>query len=117
MNDTVYERLERDIRELKLDISVSELAKVAEEKDYTPEQLEAIAGTFDYLREKVMSLLLYYLSLEYFDIFLAHSKCLVKEKNSRWMIHRPQLEKMLNIIRLVWCLFKLFFFFCSISET
>ena len=52
MNETVFERLDRDVRELKLDISGAELAKLAEEKGFSSEQLEAIAGTFDYLREK-----------------------------------------------------------------
>ena len=52
MNELVYDRIEKDIRELKLDISIAELARVAEEREYTPEQLEAIAGTFDYLRAK-----------------------------------------------------------------
>lgn len=61
------------------------------------------------LREKVMSLLLIHLSLEYFDILLAHNKYLIKEKNSQKMVHRPQLEKLLNTIKSAWCVFILYF--------
>ena len=43
MNETVFERLDRDVRELKLDISGAELTKLAEEKGFSSEQLEAIA--------------------------------------------------------------------------
>lgn len=61
-----------------------------------------------------MSLLLYDLSLEYFDIFGTQQ---VLSKRKEFSLDDPQTttETMLNIIRLLWCLFKLFAFFCSIE--
>jgi len=52
MNENVFERIDRAVKELKIDISVKELAIMSEEKGYSPEQLEAVAGTFDYLRDR-----------------------------------------------------------------
>ena len=52
MSESVFERIGRDVSELKIDISEKELAIMAEEKGFSLEQLEAIAATFDYLRER-----------------------------------------------------------------
>lgn len=52
MNDSIFNRLHESVSSLKMKIDTSELAAFADEQSFTPEQLDAICATFDYLKER-----------------------------------------------------------------
>lgn len=52
MSETIFKTMDSCARVLKLDICGEELARVAQEQGYTSDQLDAIAGIFEYLKEK-----------------------------------------------------------------
>lgn len=47
---------ESSAKALKIDLYAAELAGYADEKELTPEDLEAVCGVFEYLEQKNMSL-------------------------------------------------------------
>lgn len=52
MNDSVYEQIEQSCRTLRLDLSSLELATLAEEHDFSEEQLQAVSQVLEHLRQK-----------------------------------------------------------------
>lgn len=52
MNESVFERIQSSSRSLKIDLYASELALYAEEKEFTPQELNAICDVFEYLELK-----------------------------------------------------------------
>ena len=49
---SVFDRISDCCQSLKVDLTSSEMAVFADSKSLTPEQLDAVAGIFDYLEEK-----------------------------------------------------------------
>ena len=52
MNDSVFEAVETSSRILRLDFSSIEFAKLAEEQDFTEEQIQAVGVVFEHLQRK-----------------------------------------------------------------
>ena len=52
MNESMLERIQSSAKALKIDLYTAELASYADEKELTPEALEAICGVFEYLEQK-----------------------------------------------------------------
>ena len=52
MNDTVFDNIHDKASQLRVDISVEELAAFAEEREFSPEQLSAIHEIFSYLAKQ-----------------------------------------------------------------
>ena len=54
MTESVFETVEISCQALKLDFSSAELALLAQEQDFSPEQLLSVSIVLDYLRQKKM---------------------------------------------------------------
>lgn len=52
MNDSVFEAVETSSRILRLDFSSIEFAKLAEEQDFSEEQIQAVGMVFEHLQRK-----------------------------------------------------------------
>ena len=52
MNESILERIQSSAKALKIDLYTAELASYADEKELTPEALEAVCGVFEYLEQK-----------------------------------------------------------------
>lgn len=52
MNDSVFEAVETSSRVLRLDFSSIEFAKLAEEQDFSEEQIQAVGVVFEHLQKK-----------------------------------------------------------------
>lgn len=52
MCDSVYEQVEQSCQTLRLDLSSTEFAKLAEEHEFTETQLQAVSQVLEYLRQK-----------------------------------------------------------------
>ena len=52
MNDSVFEAVEKNSRILRLDFSSIEFAKLAEEQDFSEEQIQAVGMVFEHLQRK-----------------------------------------------------------------
>ena len=52
MNESILERIQSSANALKLDLYTAELASYTDEKELTPEALEAICEVFEYLEQK-----------------------------------------------------------------
>ena len=52
MNESILERIQSSAKALKIDLYTVELASYADEKELTPEALEAVCGVFEYLEQK-----------------------------------------------------------------
>ena len=52
MNDSVFETVEKSSQVLRLDFSSIEFAKLAEERELTEAQIQAVATVFEYLQRK-----------------------------------------------------------------
>ena len=52
MNESILERIQSSAKSLKIDLYTAELASYADEKELTPEALEAVCGVFEYLEQK-----------------------------------------------------------------
>ena len=52
MNESILERIQSSAKALKIDLYTAELANYADEKELTPEALEAVCGVFEYLEQK-----------------------------------------------------------------
>ena len=50
MNESILERIQSSAKALKIDLYTAELASYADEKELTPEALEAVCGVFEYLQ-------------------------------------------------------------------
>ena len=51
MNESILERIQSSAKALKIDLYTAELANYADEKELTPEALEAVCGVFEYLEQ------------------------------------------------------------------
>ena len=47
MNESILERIQSSAKALKIDLYTAELASYADEKELTPEALEAVCGVFE----------------------------------------------------------------------
>ena len=56
MNESILERIQSSAKALKIDLYTAELASYADEKELTPEALEAVCGVFEYLEQKKIRL-------------------------------------------------------------
>ena len=56
MNESILERIQSSAKALKIDLYTAELASYADEKELTPEALEAVCGVFEYLEQKKVRL-------------------------------------------------------------
>ena len=56
MNESILERIQSSAKALKIDLYTAELASYADEKELTPEALEAVCGVFEYLEQKKLRL-------------------------------------------------------------
>ena len=52
MNESILERIQSSAKALKIDLYTAELASYADEKELTPEALDAVCGVFEYLEQK-----------------------------------------------------------------
>ena len=52
MNETVFETIQESAEALRIDLTAQELAVFAEDRELTPEQLEAANQLFSYLAKK-----------------------------------------------------------------
>lgn len=52
MSDSVYELVAQSCQTLRLDLSSMEFAKLAEEYDFTEEQLQAVSQVLEHLQQK-----------------------------------------------------------------
>ena len=52
MNDSVFEAVETSSRVLRLGFSSFEFAKLAEEQDFSEEQIQAVGVVFEHLQKK-----------------------------------------------------------------
>ena len=52
MNESILEKIQSSAKALKIDLYTAELASYADEKELTPEALEAVCGVFEYLEQK-----------------------------------------------------------------
>ena len=58
MNDSVFEAVEASSRILRLDFSSVEFAKIAEEQDFSEEQIQAVGMVFEHLQRKKVDTIL-----------------------------------------------------------
>ena len=54
MSETIFDTADTCAKVLKLDICGEELARVAQDNGYSAEQMEAVTGVLQYLKEKMV---------------------------------------------------------------
>ena len=67
MNDSVFETVEKSSQVLKLDFSSIEFARLAEEQEFSEEQIQAVGRVFEHLQRKKIETTIHTLLFDLID--------------------------------------------------